>query len=550
VAPSGGDRVDQRLSVRAFGPLQITCDQFMRGPGDLGGARPRQIFEILLSSRGHAVRKDRLVELVWGQDQPQNATATLESHVSVLRRHLSLCGRRGRDVVITVAGGYAVEREAIELDLDTFDRLLADAAKGPTAETLSLLEEALSIARGPVFADEQDATWAERMRLRYDDIVERARLDAAESALAGRSFATAMDHATTAARSDPSNERACRIVMMAAYAGGDQERAVGAYVATRAALSHRLGVEPLPETQALYLAILRHEPLTSLLPHDLRRTEPGFRRLVDLQGAEGWWTIDPDLYVTSVVGEPGRFLGLEREQIAGRTANDVSAGVDMPEIVSDHREALTGKPVTREIAVYGRTYEVHLEPMRHGPDVVGVVGISMDVTERERAAAIVLEMDRAPGAGNDHVHDLERQHELEEELARIRRALCAVLDRAPDALLILDPWADLIIAANGAAAEMLGFDRDDLITHRPSDFHREEIGAFIDFMDRVDAQGSGWTGELSCMTRDGQLLQVSMAATRVSFHRRRAVLSVMRPIERGRETDPRLLAKLRAGREG
>jgi PAS domain S-box-containing protein len=287
-----------------------------------------------------------------------------------------------------------------------------------------------------------------------------------------------------------------------------------------------------------------------LLPHDLRRTEPGFRRLVDLQGAEGWWTIDPDLYVTSVVGEPGRFLGLEREQIAGRTANDVSAGVDMPEIVSDHREALTGKPVTREIAVYGRTYEVHLEPMRHGPDVVGVVGISMDVTERERAAAIVLEMDRAPGAGNDHVHDLERQHELEEELARIRRALCAVLDRAPDALLILDPWADLIIAANGAAAEMLGFDRDDLITHRPSDFHREEIGAFIDFMDRVDAQGSGWTGELSCMTRDGQLLQVSMAATRVSFHRRRAVLSVMRPIERGRETDPRLLAKLRAGREG
>jgi PAS domain S-box-containing protein len=188
--------------------------------------------------------------------------------------------------------------------------------------------------------------------------------------------------------------------------------------------------------------------------------------------------------------------------------------------------------------------------MRHGPDVVGVVGISMDVTERERAAAIVLEMDRAPGARNDHIHDLERQHELEDELARIRRALCAVLDRASDALLILDPWADLIIAANGAAAEMLGYDRDDLITHRPSDFHREEIGAFVDFMDRVDAQGSGWTGELSCMTRDGQLLQVSMAATRVSFHRRRAVLSVMRPIERGRETDPRLLAKLRAGREG
>jgi len=491
------------------------------------------------------------VELLWEQDPPRNATAALESHVSVLRRHLSMCGRRGRDVVITVPGGYTVAPEAIELDLDAFDDLVAAAADAPKAETLGLLEEALTSARGPVFEDEQDAAWARRMRTRYDDTIERAQLDAAEAALAGRSFATALDHAATVARTAPSNERACRIVMMAAYAGGDQERAVRAYLETRAALSHGLGLEPLPETQALYLAILRHEPPTSLLPDDLRRTELGFRRLVDQQGAEGWWTIDPELQVTSVVGEPGRFIGLERAQLAGRTAHEVSAALDLPEIVSDHRQALNGKQVTRQIAVGGRTYEVHLEPMRHRSDVVGVVGVSMDVTEREQAVVVVQDMEDALPPEDHRPHDPEERREMEDELGQVRRDLCEIVDRASDALLVLDPWEDLIIAANEAAAEMLGYETvHQLLTRRPSDIHREEMGAFLGFMDRVDVHGSGWTADLSCTTRDGQLRPVAIAATKISFHRRRAVLSVMRAIERNRETDPRLLVKLRAGREG
>jgi PAS domain S-box-containing protein len=547
VAPSDGGGAGQRLSVRAFGSLHISCDHDTRGPADLGGARPRQVFEILLSSRGHVVPKDRLAELIWEQEPPRKATAALESHVSVLRRHLSMCGRRGRDVVITVPGGYAVELGAIELDLDAFDDLVAAAANAPTAQTLGLLEDALSIARGPVFEDEQDGAWANRMRVRYDDVIERAHLDAADAALAGRSFPTALDHAEIVARTDPSNERACRIVMLAAYAAGEQGRAVRAYVETRAALSHGLGVEPLPETQALHLAILRHEPLASLLPGDVPRTEPGFRRLVDQQRAEGWWTTDPELHVTSVVGEPGRFIGLERAQLAGRTANEVSGVLDMPEVVSDHRRALNGKPVTREIAVGGRTYEVHLEPMRHGSEVVGVVGVSMDVTERERAAAAAREArppedQRGDGLGN--------RHEMEDEVEQIRRALAEVLDRASDALLVLDPWADLIIAANDAAAELLGYERDQLIRRRPSDFHRGEMGAFHGFMDRVDVRGSGWTGDLSCTTRDGQLLPVAMAATKVTMHRRRAILTMIRALERGRETDPVILAKLGSGREG
>jgi PAS domain S-box-containing protein len=540
VAPSGD--LGERLGVRTFGSLRVGCDDEARGPDDLGGARPRQILEILVVARGHPVPKDRLIELLWERDPPKNATAVLESHVSVLRRHLSICGREGRDVVVTVPGGYMLAPEAADLDLDVFDRLVAEAADAPVDETLRLLEEALSLAVGPVFEDEPHASWATRMRARYADTIDRVRLDAAEAALSVGSFAKALDHAEAVAEKAPANERACRSIMMAAYATGDQERALRAYLATRTALGEQLGVEPLPETQGLYLAILRHESPQLLLPTDVRRTEPGFRRLVDQQSAEGWWTVDPDLRVTSVVGEPGRIAGLSREDVIGRTLVEVEA---MPAIASDHRRALAGETVTRHMGVGARTYEVHLEPMRRGNDVVGAVGISTDVTERDRAVAALEELDdrsRTP-------QDADR-HELEDELEQIQRELQEVVDRASDAMLVMNPWADLIIAANDAAAAVLGYGRTELLTRRPSDLHREEMSAFLGFMDRVDVAGSAWTDELTCTTKDGDVFPIEMAATRFSLHRRRTVVAVLRPIERMRETDPTLLEALRGAVDG
>lgn len=529
----------ERLGVWVFGSLRIGCADETRGLDDLGGSRPRQILEILVSARGHPVPKDRLIELLWERDPPKNATGVLESHVSVLRRHLSMCWRHGRDVVVTVPGGYALAPEAIDLDLDVFDQLVAEATDAPVDEMLRLLEEALSLAVGPVFEDEPHASWATRMRARYGDTIDRARLDAAEAALSMRAFAKALDHAGAVAARDPANERACRSIMMAAYATGDQERAVRAYLETRTALAEELGAEPLPETQALHLAVLRHEAPEVLLPTDVRRTEPGFRRLVDQQSAAGWWTVDADLRVTSVVGEPGRIAGLSREDVIGRTLAEVEA---MPAIASDHRRALAGETVTRRMEVGGRTYEFHLEPMRRGNDVVGAVGISADVTERDRAVASLEEIDERSGT----LHDADR-HEIENELEWIHHELQEVVDRASDPMLVMNPWADLIVAANDAAAALLGYGRTELLTRRPSDLHREEMSAFLGFMDRVDVAGSSWTDELTCTTRDGGVVPIEMAARRFSLHRRRTVVAVLRPIERLRETDPGLLEALRDG---
>jgi PAS domain S-box-containing protein len=542
VTSSSDGRGNERLRVRAFGPLEITCAHEKRSAKDLGGARPRQVFEILLSARCHPVQKDRLTELLWQQDRPKDATAVLESHVSVLRRHISMCGRYGRDLVTTVPGGYSLECDAVDVDLDAFDRLVKDAVDAPVGDVQRLLEEALALASGPVLEDEPNASYATRMRVRYDEAIARARLDAAEAALAVGSFMQALDHASVVADDDPANERACRTIMMAAYAAGDQEGAVRAYVRTKTALTERLGVDPLPETQALYLAILRHEAPAALIPTDVRRTEPGFRRLVDQQGAGGWWTVDSDLRVTSVIGEPGSVLGLGRDDVLERTVMEIAGSRGVAAILSDHRRALGGETVTRPLAVGGRRYEVHLEPMQHGKEILGVVGVSADVTERDRTVSALERVDE-----RSHAAQEAGQHDIEDQLERIILDIHGSVGQEPDALLVVDPWDDLIIAANDAAASLLGYQRQELMTRRPSDLHQGEMGAFLGFMDHVDNAGSGWTDELTCTTRDGRLLPIEMAARRLSLHRRRTVVAALRPLARSREVDPGLLEVLRSG---
>ena len=100
-----------------FGPIEVRAGPHCLGPGDFGGIKAKQVFELLLAARGHAVPKDRLVDLLWGADLPRHPLAALENHVSTLRRHLSPQGW-GRGLVVTGPGSYRLASERVDLDLD------------------------------------------------------------------------------------------------------------------------------------------------------------------------------------------------------------------------------------------------------------------------------------------------------------------------------------------------------------------------------------------------------------------------------------------------
>ena len=248
------------LAVRMLGPLQVDGASRL-GPRDFGGIKPRQLLEILLAARGRAVPKERLAELLWGDAQPRDAFATLETYVSGLRRRLGQTAASSDGLVVTETGAYRFAVDRVDLDLDRFDDLLARAEGAIGAARRRLLETALDLVRADLLEDEPYATWLEDLRAEYRERVAQARLDAAEAAFADADFGAGLAHAQRVLAGDPLDERAHRLVMLSLYASGRRHAALQAFDRCRAVLRDELGVDPLPETHALHTAILREEPV-------------------------------------------------------------------------------------------------------------------------------------------------------------------------------------------------------------------------------------------------------------------------------------------------
>jgi PAS domain S-box-containing protein len=443
------DRSGVAARIRLFGPIEVEVQGRRLGPRDLGGVKPKQVLEILLSAQGHPVAKDRLAEGLWGEELPQNQAAALETYVSVLRRHLEP-DRRHRRLILTEPRSYRFANEAADVDLDRFDELLERAARSPT-EPRRLLEEAIAIARGSVFEDEPYAPWAFRLRERYQQLLVQARLDAAEAALADRDFRPARHHALSAVDLDPLNERAYRLLMMASYGLGEPGHALETYLRCRRLLAEELGVDPLEETEALYLAILRREDPQRFLPTRITRAMPGFRRLVEHTSAAGWWSTDGSLRLTDVTGvgvvpglEPGRSGTHVRDLLPDSDGRDA--------LVSRHAQALVGAQVTYELRIGDRTILHHLEPVAGEEGrPAGVVGVALDVTGSRLVAAALAEDQASRDAYEEPPTASLEEERFEDAQERLRR----LYEDAPMAYVAYDGELR-VVSANRRARELLG----------------------------------------------------------------------------------------------
>jgi DNA-binding SARP family transcriptional activator len=252
-----------------FGPLAIENGVHKLGPRDLGGTRPKQVFEILLAARGHHVPTDRLFDLLWSDDRPQNAAGSLQTFVSVLRSHLTNDRVLARELVVTEPEAYRIAADRVELDLDLFDELLERSAGQPTRAAGSSLRLALELVGGEVLEDEPYAAWAADLRNTYQGRVLGARLDLAHVALAERDYDDALAQARAAVTLDPFGERAHRTQMLALYALGRQHEALEVYRRFRTQLDEELGLEPTTATRTLEASILRQDDPGSLLPRPI-----------------------------------------------------------------------------------------------------------------------------------------------------------------------------------------------------------------------------------------------------------------------------------------
>src|SRR5205814_761271 len=102
-----------------------------------GGSKQRSLLAFLLLHPNQVVSRDRLIDELWGGQPPDTAATAIQVHVSQLRKAL------GPDVIITQAPGYLIRLHDAELDLERFERWVAEAQRSSSVEASELLSEAL-----------------------------------------------------------------------------------------------------------------------------------------------------------------------------------------------------------------------------------------------------------------------------------------------------------------------------------------------------------------------------------------------------------------------
>src|SRR5438093_9107281 len=178
------------VRVRVLGEFEIEG----LAPSQLGSRKSRTLLKILAVARGRPVAVDRLIEHLWPDDEA--APSRPEEQVAVLVSRLRAV--LGSERLLRTDAGYKLVSDW--LDLDALQELTEAAtrrlATGSYALARTAAEAGLALVRGPLLADEADATWATGERAAADRLIAEARLTTARAALSSGDAMAAADLAS------------------------------------------------------------------------------------------------------------------------------------------------------------------------------------------------------------------------------------------------------------------------------------------------------------------------------------------------------------------
>jgi predicted ATPase/DNA-binding SARP family transcriptional activator len=245
------------VELRVLGGIEVVADGNLV---PLGGSKPRLLTAVLAAHRRQVVSIDTLADALWGDAPPPTAKATLQTHVSKLRRLFH--GSSGVDLV-NRPPGYVLEIDRQLVDADRFEaglldgRAVGDLDPGAAIERL---DAALGLWRGPAFAEFADTPSVQAEAIRLEEL----RLVAVEERIDARldvgRHAAAIGELEAMVREHPLRERPWRQLMLALHRSGRQTEALRTAQRVREQLRDEAGLEPSSALQALEQAIAGDDP--------------------------------------------------------------------------------------------------------------------------------------------------------------------------------------------------------------------------------------------------------------------------------------------------
>jgi DNA-binding SARP family transcriptional activator len=287
---------------------------------------------LVVTRQAHS--RDALIALLWPELDSEHGRAVFRSTLADLSQAI------GKDMLAVAGDGVACQAPALRVDVARFHDLLAQVAghndpRGrPCHDCLAALAEAVELYRADFLAgftlgdavefDAWQTFQTESLRLEL-----AAALEKLAQGLAGRgAHAAALAQARRWLALDPLHEPAQRLVMQLHAAAGDRAAAIRQYRECAKSLQDELGVEPEPQTTALFEAIrsgsVSERPSAPLLlsspapPHNLPPDPTPFIGREPELAQVAARLADPDCRLLTVLG-PG---GIGKTRLAIQAARD------------------------------------------------------------------------------------------------------------------------------------------------------------------------------------------------------------------------------------
>ena len=247
--------MNDAVRISVLGPMEVHGPS---GPTPVAGIRLQSVLAMLALAAPHPVSTDRLLEGVWGDDQPAKPANALQALISHLRR------LTGGDIVARRGAGYVLTCEPDEIDVARLEDLVhrgrSKSAAGDYREAADCFAAGVELHRGTPLGQLADLPFARAATPRLEDLIVTAHEGWAECGLATGRHEEVVDALTALVAEHPDREQLRAQLMTALYRCGRQRDALAVYDDARRHLRDEYGLDPGPALQALERAVLAHDP--------------------------------------------------------------------------------------------------------------------------------------------------------------------------------------------------------------------------------------------------------------------------------------------------
>lgn len=227
----------------------------------LAGRQGRLALAYLVARRHATVGRDELAEVIWPDRQPPEAEVAFSAILSKLRGVLRKAGLADGSTLDVRLGAVTLRLPSdVWIDIEAASNAIDEAEgamrTGDAARAWGCANVGVSIARRP-FLPQEEAPWieAERGRLRAW-LARGLQCLAAHSAVRGEA-SLGVQYASELIVLEPFRETGYQQLMRLHALAGNRAEALRVFARCRELLREELGTSPSPQTEAVYLEILR-----------------------------------------------------------------------------------------------------------------------------------------------------------------------------------------------------------------------------------------------------------------------------------------------------